>query len=190
MPGPFTRSAVQPSQPRAGTWFPLCKGARGGQGQGPAKCSWGWRPGLPAWRRFLPDATAVPPEHAWGRRSELAAESGLQQQAGGVGGTPTGTPHPRPDGGDWQVLQEPREGTREVAQSQRCVQISEPPASRVTLGSMSPCLHFLVYKRDLITTTSSSGRMKKKSRMELLSGRYDTTRVTGLGTQPVPAGVC
>ena len=112
------------------TCFPLCRRACRGQGQGPAKYSWCWRPGLPAPRLFLSDATAVQLEWAQAPRSGVPAEAGLE---GGMHSL-------RQEEADGNPLLESlpraRRGVsarglkmqpKNWAQSQRWVQISECP---------------------------------------------------------------
>lgn len=83
------------------TCFPLRGGARRGQGQVPAKYSWCWRPGWPASRLFLPDATAVELDGAQGMRSEVTADAGEGAAAGRRKRmeTPSWNPFPESDEG-------------------------------------------------------------------------------------------
>lgn len=83
------------------TCFPLRGGACRGQGQGPVKYSWCWRPGWPASRLFLPDATAVELDVAQGTRSEVTADAGEGAAAGRRKRmeTPSWNPFPEPDEG-------------------------------------------------------------------------------------------
>lgn len=63
---------------------------------------------------------------------------GLQQQRQEADGTSRWNPSPGPDGGDWQVLQEPRHATEGElgTESETCANLKKAPISLVTLGSM------------------------------------------------------